>query len=346
MYRGKSNVGADWWIIDHRLDRMRLLVVLSLFLVIAVDHCWLLSALLLPSRSSNSENPSNRVSLLHRAVEDALPVSSLSRLHLLSLQWSCDKDPSKFSKPTRDLWKWKDAILGDGRDYFVPRPRTLKALQSYLLKDEHLLQECVILSNCARFELLVFTQAPVPSSVVTEYISRRLVSQLASYQARKGMMAMPLDWPGSIHLDAPLVGKGSATTQQVCNFWTSRQDPEEIARHLSCIAAGLAPRPSRPDRPVVFRPFSSRDAHILLQLKRTLDTFGGSSSDMAAPALHLGKLLRVALEAGKAARDCHRVPELKELRAYGTGDSSFASEAPMELMELMKQVRIVVVGAS
>jgi hypothetical protein len=338
---GKSNVGARCWFVGSYISystvvRMRLLAALALFLALEVERCWLVSALSLPTRSRHGESlsPTRRGGV----EEDALSLSS-SRLHLLSLQWSSDKDPSKFSKPTRDLWKWKDAVLGDGRDYFVPRPRTLQALQSYLLRpddnDENslLLQECVILSNCARFEVLVFTTAPTTSSVVVEHVTRRLLSQLASSQSRKGfMMTMPLDWPGAIHMNAPLLEKGSSVAQQVCHFWTPLQDAEEIATHLACIAAGLAPRPSRPDRPVVFRPFSSRDAHILLQLKRTLDTFGGSALK------HLGKVLRTALEAGKAARDCHRVPELMELRAYGTGDSSFAAEAPLELMERMKVV--------
>ena len=41
---------------------------------------------------------------------------------------------------------------------------------------------------------------------------------------------------------------------------TSMEGAYEISNHLCLIAGGLAPRPSRPDREVIFRPYSSRDA--------------------------------------------------------------------------------------
>ena len=43
---------------------------------------------------------------------------------------------------------------------------------------------------------------------------------------------------------------------------TSMEGAYEISNHLCLIAVagGLAPRPNRPDREVIFRPYSSRDA--------------------------------------------------------------------------------------
>lgn len=294
------------------------------------------------------------------------PVAASSNLHLLSLQWSSDKDPSNFSKPTRDLWKWKDAVLGDGRDFFVPRPRTLRALQQYLLLQQQerkldgggvMLEECVILSNCARFEILLVTNSTSQGNhndssssscskdMLCEFISRLLLAQVRAHESRRKTnlldFAVPFDWPGNIQntKSLPPASPDDFDVQQVVkNYWQYFNDPEIICRHLCGVAAGLAPRPSRPDRPVAFRPFSSRDAHILLQLKRTIDTFVDNSSSASSP--RLGKVLRFALEAGKAARDVQRVPALQELRAYGTGDSSYGTEAPVEVMERAKAVSI------
>ncbi len=61
---------------------------------------------------------------------------------------------------------------------------------------------------------------------------------------------------------------------------------------MSKVAAGMAPRASRPDRPVLFRPFSSRDAHIMLQLKRTAEV------DSQYPRMKI--ILDAVLNAGKA----------------------------------------------
>jgi len=44
---------------------------------------------------------------------------------------------------------------------------------------------------------------------------------------------------------------------------TSPEGAFAISNHLCLIASGLAPRPNRPDRDVIFRPYSSRDAREL-----------------------------------------------------------------------------------
>ena len=71
-----------------------------------------------------------------------------------------------------------------------------------------------------------------------------------------------------------------------------------------------------------FRPFSSRDAHILLQLKRT-PTEGN----------RIKILLDAALAAGKAARDPQRVPELQSLRDYGPGDDKYSIDPPAQVTD-------------
>ena len=51
-------------------------------------------------------------------------------LHLLSLPPTDDSFTKQGEFLVRECWKWKDSVLGDGRDYFIPRPRALKAFHS------------------------------------------------------------------------------------------------------------------------------------------------------------------------------------------------------------------------
>jgi len=63
---------------------------------------------------------------------DSIPnkKSTKHTLHLISLPSKNDTYTLPGEKLVRECWKWKDTALGDGRDYFVPRPRALKAFQS------------------------------------------------------------------------------------------------------------------------------------------------------------------------------------------------------------------------
>jgi hypothetical protein len=107
-----------------------------------------------------------------------------------------------------------------------------------------------------------------------------------------------------------------------------------ITDHLCRVAAGIAPRPRRPDREIVFQPFSSRDSHIMLQLKRTLEI----AQDATATSLSIPILLRYALQAGKASRTEAKVPELQELRNYGTGNSKYCIQPPTEVSQRVTAV--------
>jgi hypothetical protein len=279
------------------------------------------------------------------------------------------------SKPVRELWKWKDSVLGDGRDFFVPKPRTLVALQNYILDHCPSLSgqeesECVILSNCARFEIIVVCQTDnnqqlsVPSIAtgnhtndpsfqvkLVEEISRCLLVQMNYYsvkqQERSGWQdiflfaaanpTMAVDRPQDIlTMNAPGVSYYDRDNQidssLLLPYWDVWVGAESILPHLCRIAAGMAPRPRRPDRAVLFRPFSSRDAHILLQLKRTRDSCITKQNHVLEKkdGAHSGRqrrrlavLLEYALRAGKAARNPKIVPELESLRTeYRASTSS------------------------
>jgi len=236
-------------------------------------------------------------------------------------------------------------------------------------------KDCVVVSNCARFELLLAVDEgksidsgdeteddPLSMStidIVKKSLSRSLLRQVRAYERRKKKnplleLQLNFDSPGWIvNDDLTEIYVDEGDVLDICNSWTVMRGSRDVARHLCLIAAGMASRPRRPDRPVVFRPFSSRDAHILLQLKRTLDgvvttrtngkrrrepptamTSASSSSDNVCSTL-----LRFALRAGKAARNIDKIPELAELRKYGTGDNSkFASEPPAQLARHVEEV--------
>ena len=91
---------------------------------------------------------------------------------------------------------------------------------------------------------------------------------------------------------------------------------EPIARHLSRIAAGME------NSIGIFRPFSSRDSHVMHQLKQSaagaICVTHGNESSMPRPIHKSVKYVKLimdsALHAGKAARSPKQVPILDELR--------------------------------
>ena len=245
--------------------------------------------------------------------------NSKETVFLCSLQWTPD---DRISKPCRDVWKWKDATLGDGRDFFVPKPKTIRALQSVL--QQHCgMTQISILSNCARLEIICWCERdPVPD------ICRCLIAQLQHNESGNlfSLLTQSMDIPDKVLQSNPPPLQPTAESKELEYHWERKEGYEDVAHHLCLIAAGMASRPRRPDREVIFRPFSSRDAHILLQLKRTKEVAIGKETN---------KLLECALRAGKAARNHDVVPELKLLREYGTGDSKYSTEAPPETLQLV-----------
>ena len=251
-----------------------------------------------------------------------------ARLHLLSLQYTPPDNPNTFSETVASVWRWKDTVLGNGQDYFVPKPKTLQALQSCFTGFD----EVVIISNCARLELLI-----VCDEDPKEMISRELLHQVQYHQEHPHRIPLSLGWDMPSCIDAPCNGSEYRNTvsanqvQELMRHWTHFQDSHIIARHLCMIAASMAVRPRRPGRPVPFQPFSSRDAHVLLQLKRTLDICKGKQTRI---------MLKGALEAGKAVRNEKIVPELTLLRQYGTGDSKYSVQPPTHVVDSVTQAAI------
>lgn len=234
--------------------------------------------------------------------------------HLVSLSSLTPTSPQSL----RDIWKWKDLALGDGRDYFVPRPRAISDFQSLFLKNDHMLEgckkdsasvevyveECAILSNCARLDVYLILRATSPPSEVFQRNStistftmdwlegkainvtaNVLANQLRSYQQTKSKRSFLsesistfLDLPGVIQTQSQssnaILGLDptmNSIVEELTHSLTTVKGVENVTRHACLVAAGMKDRPSRPGREVPFRPFSSRDAHVMLQLKRTVE---------------------------------------------------------------------------
>ena len=361
--------------------------------------------------SFSTETTSSCSRLTTKQRDDALRTTNTTvtvdrALHTLNL-FSLPPKDDNYKLPgealVRECWRWKDSKLGDGRDYFVPKPKALKAFQSlflemvidvaYIDKDgeyspvEVILSmpssdstvrlpisstvnsmfdpsetcsckfevvECVALSNCARFEtIFVLEEHPQQSNIdqvqnitqLTDIAGRyltayRLHQQVSSQRSkssslleRAGLTSW-LDLPEAVvtqsDLDSNLSDKQCSDITNLAQRLSSMDGALQISSHLSQIAGGLAPRPNRPDRKVIFRPYSSRDAHILLQLKRTVEVI--SVVDREEDGLESGQsgkrsknsrgrikmLLDSALSAGKAARNEDIVPEIKQLKEYGS----------------------------
>ena len=246
--------------------------------------------------------------------------------YLFSLDWieqpstttaqassSSSIDPDYYwKKEVRTVWNWKDTVLGDGRDFFVPKPKTLQTLQHYIL--QHLNQdskgmpvlECSILSNCARLEIVLVVvqqqqehQQRILSDTDTDTIqqlgrelSNCIKTQVDFYNDNDKntawfhrILQVPVrktDRPHTIFTTKP---PASSTSLSYPNWWTVTVGYPSILQRLCKVSAGMASRPNRPTRSVIFRPFSSRDAHILLQFKRTKETISYYSDVHPLPTL-------------------------------------------------------------
>eukprot|EP00667_Euglena_gracilis_P017071 EG_transcript_17936 len=138
------------------------------------------------------------------------------------------------------------------------------------------------------------------------------------------LLRWPDDEQSIFYLTVP--DKWTPEMEAFAGSFSTATGAEAVIEHCCAVAAGLTGADGRP-----YNPFSARDAHVMLQLKRTLEAvasppvsgpalFVGLDSAAAQPAPcgpQLGLVLRAALAAGKAARDPSRVPAIAALRGYG-----------------------------
>eukprot|EP00588_Corethron_pennatum_P032562 CAMPEP_0194341736 /NCGR_PEP_ID=MMETSP0171-20130528/90600_1 /TAXON_ID=218684 /ORGANISM="Corethron pennatum, Strain L29A3" /LENGTH=406 /DNA_ID=CAMNT_0039107183 /DNA_START=30 /DNA_END=1250 /DNA_ORIENTATION=+ len=234
-----------------------------------------------------------------------------------------------------DLWRWKDCVLGNGVDFFVPRVKTLRAFNSFLLGPLGAGEICeaATLSNCARMEVYLRVRweggecgADIPAGLAAS-VGTALAAQLSRSTSWGDSLTSALDVPSRIVAGHAADG---ADASEVARHLTPESGVENIAKRLCEISAGMALRPSRPGRPVPFRPYSSRDAHVLLQMRRareavaTTDGRGGSGTGSGA----LSDIFLGAVRAGAEVRSSS-LPEVREMRPYGGREApaSVASRA-------------------
>jgi hypothetical protein len=226
--------------------------------------------------------------------------TTTSSIHLLSLNYP-SQDVFLYNKELEDVWKWKDVALGDGRDFYFPKTKMLSILQSVIIMTFNsmvTIQECSILSNCARLDIVLVVCAreeeqeeKIMIDSFTQTVSSCLAAQVFAFETQNAGMEQ--------------VQQDTIPTD-LSNHWTHVQGMPHVCRYLCWIAAGMATKPNCPTTPVEFRPFNSRDAHILWQLKRTSEIASG-------PIIQ--KVLQSALQVGKACRNVSKVPEISVLNS-------------------------------
>jgi len=295
-----------------------------------------------------------RRSVQIRATDDntgtgpAPPNGETEDVHVVSLL-----RPKRLEDPAADLlWAWKDAVLGDGNDFFVPRPNTLRRLAAAFVASASRrvpITECVVLANCARIDVYVVTSASTATVEVVRHVSGQLLVQIQAWQdqeARGPLLQLPwadredrVAWPDADRDTRTLasmsvanqhlpVGFPAVDVQALQGVLVALSGREPVTRHCCLVAAGLGPG-SRP-----FNPFNSRDAHIMLQLKRTLEAteapaviqstaFSSPSQALPPPCrVRLSTILKCSLSAGKAARSPNCVPEILPLKRFGANPRS------------------------
>jgi hypothetical protein len=245
-------------------------------------------------------------------------------------------------------------VLGNGIDFFIPKPKSLRFLAEYIVDNSssRAVKECVIISNCARFEILLVVdnndtdkqrQQQQQQQQLLQDVSQSLLTQMEYYYDGGGnvpqwkhalLNLLDNDRPKDVFTCAsPTTANITSTPKNnISDYWTVYESSPTVLQYLCKIVCGMSPRPNRPatSRVVVFRPFSSRDAHIILQFKRTKDTIVVTTGSK-----ELAKLFEYALRAGKAVRNTQLVPELKELQQQQT-----TSRRGLSKTELLKNQQV------
>jgi hypothetical protein len=265
-------------------------------------------------------------------------------------------------------------VLGNGVDFFIPKPKSLRYLGKYVLDicnaDSNCVKECVILSNCARLDVLLVVEhqqeeQEQPPLRLLQSISSCFITQMEYYRDRQRqnqlwkqslLNMIDNDRPNDVFTGARASASAATAAAAVAgSYWSVYRDAQALP-YLCEVVAGIAPRPNRPPqegqpREVVFRPFSSRDAHIMLQIKRTKDTIVvedapengqlqqqqkrvNSSSNSTNV---LSKLLEYTIRVGRAVRNVQAVPELQSLRC----DPYLRSSSTVTKQELLHNQRVV-----
>ena len=258
------------------------------------------------------------------------------------------------------------------------QPSTSEPLSdSVSVSNSYVIEECVTLSNCARFEMLFVLTSNSTAAAANSALSSDEETKMAESAAKLCMayqlfrqtehdrsntflrssgLSSWMDLPNVVLLETDTANASSSPKTLSLRQSKAIAHLEQrlmcitgyrpVSHHLSLVASGLAPRTNRPDRNVVFRPYSSRDAHILLQLKRTAEVVTSCRSNAHETRGGCGPIIKIVLEgaltAGKAARNDGIVPDIRRLREFGSDGTPPVALANV-VAEVSRQVVSVVV---
>ena len=250
----------------------------------------------------------------------------------------CFLRPSSTSGASQRMWRWKESVLGNGQDFFVPKPLTTHRFASVIVREGSErscgIEEAVVLGNCARLMVLVATIRPQCSKEVANSVAVTLLNQVSTWQDRGGeggneAMLSAFDRPEVVSLVAPNEASNGILQSEARRLMREERSmiwsgAQEVTRECCLVAVGLSSRVQGYDARCQFDPFSSRDAHVQLQLKRSFEacrsrvplpvdrkagllchtsTTASITQDIPPCRAKLSLILRAALRAGKLARD-------------------------------------------
>mmetsp|Transcript_8005 Transcript_8005/g.18064 ORF Transcript_8005/g.18064 Transcript_8005/m.18064 type:complete len:575 (-) Transcript_8005:25-1749(-) len=233
-------------------------------------------------------------------------------------------------------------------------------------------EECSVLSTCARMNAILVLRSISPatsnndsSTKINDSYTQTKVQEMAAAIASRYAVACTLHQQIQSSRQHTKVQRNEVI--QIADNLTHLEGAHSISSHLSLVASGLAHRPDRPNDEVIFRPYSSSDAHILMQLKRTVEMI--SVRDNITPQQHdssyrqrqkrkiskrrkkstvgpsLGSssrgrikvLLDGALRAGKMARNEGIVPEITRLKQFCSDDEIPPKELSIPAVEAVME---------
>ncbi|CAJ1380244.1 unnamed protein product [Effrenium voratum] len=214
----------------------------------------------------------------------------------------------------RRCWTWKERVLGDGHDFFVPRQKTTAKLAKALLREEGL-EEVAVLGNCKRLDIYVASERK--REELPEVLAAALCRQMAWHRTfAVGWLCQVLDVPEAVAEPADCEKFRGQVAEEALRLLARLElrSGEESAAYLCRVAAALEGRDKEK-----FDPCNAREAHIMLQLKRSLEAVDDHDGPCGR---RLRLLLRMALEAGKAARSA-TLPELAGLGSKASRRAAF-----------------------
>ena len=119
------------------------------------------------------------------------------------------------------------------------------------------IEECSVISTCARMDIIFVLQSDTNNDILKQIATQYLVAYTIQQQLHFTSYQSTKEQEKEVNL--------------IANELKHIEGSRSISTHLCLVACGLATRPDKSTSEVIFRPFDSQDAHILLQMKRSVE---------------------------------------------------------------------------